>query len=169
MRHGEGILSGTCSGLHGRYPVGTPRDTSKRYVTFPPPLHRKSTRNIRVIETRERERDFIAKNVVPSQKQRRGGALRPKAQRRVSSWRIVPRIENAGFHFVVIISSLPREKVCSSDIRVGYRRRGSIFIRDWRGMGGRSRLLRKNRFSYIHGGRGGRPIVRWTRIQIELP
>lgn len=69
----------------------------------------------------------------------------------------------------VIISSLPREKVCSPDIRVGYRRRGSIFIRDWRGMGGRSRLLRKNRFSYIHGGKGGRPIVRWTRIQIELP
>lgn len=102
LRHGEGILSGTCSGLHGRYPVGTPRDTSKRYVTFPPPLHRKSTRNIRVIETRERERerDFIAKNVVPSQKQRRGGAVRPKAQRRVSSWRIVPRIENAGFRFV---------------------------------------------------------------------
>lgn len=54
----------------------------------------------------------------------------------------------------VIISSLPREKVCTPDIRVGYRRRGSIFIRDWRGMGGRSRLLRKNRFSYIHGGRG---------------
>ena len=32
--HGQGIVFGTCTSLHGRYPVGTPRDPAERYVTL---------------------------------------------------------------------------------------------------------------------------------------
>lgn len=55
----------------------------------------------------------------------------------------------------VIISSLPREKVCTPDIRVGYRRRGSIFIRDWRGMGGEEQVVTEESVFLYPWGEGG--------------
>lgn len=44
--HGEGILSSTCPGLHGRHPVGASRDPAERYVPLIAPSRARNVSSI---------------------------------------------------------------------------------------------------------------------------